>query len=81
MKVDLQKLSDAFQYIRQINRADSDELEWVINGNAVDVSDKAKKEFSFIGFNNTDFAKMFIFNEDLVVVNMKVDTNDPNARP
>ena len=74
MKVDLEKLSAALLYIREVNLIPFKDVEWLSHGTPVQIADIVKEEFSFVGLSNATFADICLLNNDGTVKSMEVNS-------
>lgn len=57
MQVDLEKLFNAFVYLKQINSQNIHDIEWMLNGEVQKIDKSLLDQWKFTGLNNTDFSK------------------------
>lgn len=55
MRVDVEEIKRIAKERKQINDLNFDEIEWYENGKLLNITDKMKDDWSFIGLINEDF--------------------------
>jgi hypothetical protein len=60
MRVVLEDLQKALEYLDSIETTELKNIEWIQNGNPVPISDEVFEDWRFTGLLNRDFAKEYL---------------------
>jgi hypothetical protein len=55
VKIDINEVKKARNFLRSVNKHELEDIEWVENGKPIKVTAKANAEFQYLGLNNSDF--------------------------
>ena len=58
MKIDIEEIKHLQARLHQINDSRLEDIDFYENGVKLDISDKVRKEWSYIGLNNMDFINL-----------------------
>lgn len=66
IRVDVDYLKYLFDNINEINKVPFNEIDWIENGEIVEIDPKLKDTWKYIGLNNTDFIRYGYYKDGII---------------